>query len=270
MPYVTTADGLRAYYDHAGDPTDGRTPLVMVHGASQDSLSWQHNLDFFGQHYAVYALDLPGHGKSGMPAGGPHTDSPSNARHVLQVIDALGLDRPVLMGHSMGGGVVAAAAALAPQRVRGLVFVDGASVNVVKSSGYNPAILDMARINPGDWFEVSFRTLMGSGTDAARAEEIVMDARRCIPEVAFADIRAFGGFRMETLLDQLQCPCVIVEGAEDWSVPPESARNVHAALQARGIPTVYLEWPGVGHFPHSEQPATFNVETLAALQRLDL
>ncbi|WP_382159526.1 hypothetical protein [Hydrogenophaga sp. ANAO-22] len=43
-----------------------------------------------------------------------------------------------------------------------------------------------------------------------------------------------------------------------------------AALQARGIPTVYLEWPRVGHFPHSEQPATFNVETLAALQRLDL
>ena len=170
----------------------------------------------------------------------------------------------------MGGGIVAAAATLAPERVRGLVLVDGASVNVVKSSGYNPKILDMARINTGDWFEVTFRTLMGSATDADRAEDIVMDARRCNPNVAFADISAFGGFRMETLLADIHCPCVIVEGSEDWSVPPESARQVHAVLQQRSVPTVYVEWPGVGHFPHSEQPELFNADTLAAMKSLHL
>lgn len=270
MAYVVTADGLRAYFDHAGGEAERQTPLVMVHGASQDSLSWQHNIEFFAEHYSVYALDLPGHGKSSMPLAGAYTDSQASAAYVLQVMDALGLEKPVLMGHSMGGGIVAAAAVLAPERVRGLVFVDGASVNVVKSSGYNQTILEMARVNPGDWFEVTFRTLMGSGTDAARTDEIVMDARRCIPEVAFADICAFGAFRMEELLDRVRCPCVIVEGAEDWSVPPESARKVAALLRARGIPTEYLEWPDIGHFPHSEKPEVFNAETFAALKRLDL
>uniref|UniRef100_UPI003341BC8A alpha/beta fold hydrolase n=1 Tax=Castellaniella defragrans TaxID=75697 RepID=UPI003341BC8A len=270
MPYVTTADGIRAYFDFAGVPDRASPSLVMVHGASQDSLSWKHNLEFFSAHYNVYALDLPGHGKSSLPPRGAYTDSMENARYVVQVIEALALGPSVLMGHSMGGGIVAAAATLAPQLVRGLVFVDGASVNVVKSSGYNPAILDMARINPGDWFEVTFRTLMGSRAAPERAEDIVMDARRCSPYVAFADICAFGGFRMETLLEHIHCPCIIVEGDEDWSVPPESARQVFAVLQDRNIPAKYLEWPGVGHFPHSEQPEVFNADTLRAMKSLNL
>lgn len=266
MPYVTTADGIRAYYDLAGSGP----ALVMVHGASQDSLSWQYVLDHFAPFYTVYALDLPGHGKSGMPLGGPHTATQQNAQYLLQFLDAAGIQNPVLMGHSMGGGVVAQAAAMAPERIRGLVLVDGASVNVVKSSGYNPRILEMARINPGDWFEVTFRTLMGTLSDPARALEVVTDARRCIPAVAFADICAFGGFRMEQILDDIRCPVVIVEGSEDWSVPPESAREVERLLREGKVPVEYIEWPGIGHFPQSECPEQFTRDTLAAMRRLSL
>lgn len=266
MPYVTTADGIRAYYDLAGSGP----ALVMVHGASQDSLSWQYVIDLFAPHYTVHALDLPGHGKSGMPAGGPHSATLQNARYLLQFLEAAGIQDPVLMGHSMGGGVVAQAAVLAPERVRGLVLVDGASVNVVKSSGYNPRILEMARINPGDWFEVTFRTLMGSRSDPQRALEVVTDARRCIPAVAFADIRAFGGFRMEQILGEIRCPVIIVEGEEDWSVPPESARQVERALREGKVPVEYIEWPGIGHFPQSECPDLFTRDTLAVLRRLSL
>lgn len=266
MPYVTTADGIRAYYDLAGSGP----ALVMVHGASQDSLSWQYVIDLFAPHYTVHALDLPGHGKSGMPAGGPHSATLQNARYLLQFLEAAGIQDPVLMGHSMGGGVVAQAAVLAPERVRGLVLVDGASVNVVTSSGYNPRILEMARINPGDWFEVTFRTLMGSRSDPQRALEVVTDARRCIPAVAFADIRAFGGFRMEQILGEIRCPVIIVEGGEDWSVPPESARQVERALREGKVPVEYIEWPGIGHFPQSECPDLFTRDTLAALRRLSL
>ncbi|MFW7341003.1 alpha/beta hydrolase [Pollutimonas sp. H1-120] len=266
MPYITTSDNIRAYYDFEGSGP----ALIMLHGASQDSLSWQYNVEFFARHYSVYALDLPGHGKSGMPADGPNRRSDDNARYLISVMDALSLESAVLMGHSMGGGIVARAATMEKSRVQGLVLVDGASVNVVKSSGYNPKILEMARINPGDWFEVTFRTLMGSATLAERAEEIVTDARRCIPAVAFADISAFGSFRMEHILDDIQCPTVIVGGSEDWSVPPESARAVEKTLRQRNVPVEYLEWEGVGHFPQAECPSTFNVETLAAMKRLGL
>lgn len=266
MPYITIQDGLRAYYDFAGfGPA-----LFMVHGASQDTLSWQHNIEFFAQHYSVYALDLPGHGKSALPAGGPNCNSADNAQYLLDVMAALHIDSAVLMGHSMGGGIVTQAAVMAPERVRGLVLVDGASVNVVKSSGYNPNILQMAKINPGDWFEVTFRTLMGSTTPPERINEIITDARRCIPFVAYSDIVAFGGFRMEKILGDVHCPVLILEGSEDWSVPPESARAVQRILKDRGVPVDYIELDGLGHFPHAECPDVFNTQTLAAMKRLSL
>ncbi|OZI74870.1 alpha/beta hydrolase [Bordetella genomosp. 12] len=265
MPYVTTASGVRAYYDHAGEGP----VLVMVHGASQDSLSWKHVLARFSQHYSVYVLDLPGHGKSDLPAHGANKTTPDNARYVVQFLQALHLERVTLMGHSMGGGVVAQVAVFAPERVAGLVLVDGASVNVVKSSGYNPHILSMAQINPGDWFEVTFRTLMGSAVNDERIEDLIADARRCNPAVAFADICAFGGFRMETILAAIRCPVVIVEGAQDWSVPPESAREVLRQLRGQ-VAVEYIEWQNVGHFPQSECPELFYQDTRAAMARLSL
>jgi len=265
MPYVVTADGVRVYYEHAGSGS----ALVMVHGASQDTLSWKYVIDLFAQHYSVYALDLPGHGKSALPAGGPFTATPDNARTVLQCLEALQIQDAVLMGHSMGGGVVVQVAILAPTQVRGLVLVDGASINVAQSSGYNANILNMARINPGDWFEVSFRTLMGSAVPAERIEDLIADARRCDPAVAFADICAFGGFRMEHILQDIRCPVVIVEGVQDWSVPPESARAVVDQLRDR-VPVEYIEWQDVGHFPQSECPQTFYQDTRAAMARLSL
>lgn len=266
MPYVMTVDGVRAYYDQAGSGP----ALVMVHGASQDSLSWQYVIDLFAEHYTVYALDLPGHGKSSMPVGGPNDSTEKNAAYVVQFLEAMNIQEAVLMGHSMGGGVVTQAAVFMPELVRGLVLVDGASVNVVKSSGYNPRILEMASINPGDWFEVTFRTLMGTRVETKRALEVVTDARRCIPAVAFADICAFGGFRMERILDRVSCPVVIVNGADDWSVPPESAQHAVQILRTHNIDVEYREWPEIGHFPQSECPELFFQDTLAAMRNLSL
>lgn len=141
---------------------------------------------------------------------------------------------------------------------------------MVECTFYNPRILEMARINPGDWFEVTFRTLMGTLSDPTRALEVVTDARRCIPVVAFADICAFGGFRLEQILEDIRCPVVIVQGSEDWSVPPEFAREVERVLQKGKVPVEYIEWPSIGHFSQSECSEPFTRDTLAAMRRQSL
>ncbi|MCG5238326.1 alpha/beta fold hydrolase [Azospirillum doebereinerae] len=269
MAYVDV-NGIRSYYERAG--RIGSTPLVAIHGASQDTLSWRYAIDALAERYDVVAVDLPGHGKSGLAigagaSGGALASTPDNARHVLALCAALGLERPILMGHSMGGGVAVSAAAQAPDRVAGLVLVDGAPYNVAATSGYNPILLDMARINPTDWFEVSFRTLLGSATPAGRGDEIVAEARRCIPEVAFTDIRAFSSYRLEDDIGRVVCPVVLIEGEEDWSVPPEAARRAAAALS---VPHAFVLFEGVGHFPQSERPELFNPAVLDSLRRLGL
>lgn len=266
MPYAQV-NSLRSYYErHAAGA--GLRPLVMIHGASQDTLSWRYNIEFFAAHYDVVVVDLPGHGKSELVDAGAHPASRLNAAHVIALAKVLELESPILMGHSMGGGVASCAAAMAPGLVGGLVLVDGAAYQSGAGKDYHdPRLLDLVRINPTDWFTVTFTTLIGSGTPAERGREIVAESRRCIPEVALADIGAFAGYRLADDLPSIKCPVVFVEGDEDWSVPPGPARQAAGRL---GVPNEFLLFEGVGHFPQAEVPERFNREVLAAMRKLGL
>lgn len=266
MPYVSI-DGIQTYYERAGEP--GRRALIMVHGASQDTLSWRYAIPFFAQHYDVIAVDLPGHGKSSLHGSRGVLDSTAhNARHVIEIGKTLGLSHPIIMGHSMGGGVATSAASQAPDFVGGLVLVDGTAYNAAQTTGYHSSVVkDLARVNPNDWFSVNFGTLLGKRTNPARGAEIVAEARRCIPEVAFGDLENFAAYRLVDDLPNIVCPVVVVECDEDWSVPPEPARQAIALMKA---PTDFLLFEGVGHFPQTEQPEEFCSRTLEAMRRLGL
>src|SRR5690606_42051355 len=111
---------------------------------------------------------------------------------------------------------------------------------------------------------------MAARPGRARAEQGVTGAGGGIPADAFAYLGAFGGFRVEQLLDRIECPVLIVEGEEDWSVPTEAAREVERVLRERNVPVEYIEWAGIGHFPQSECPEPFTRDVLAALRRLSL
>ena len=116
---VTASDGVQIAFDvrGAGEPT-----IVLVHGWSNDHTIWDAQIAHFSQHHQVIALDLPGFGES----DGDRTDW-SMARFgddVFRVVDALGPQRVVLVGFSMGGPVVVEAARRMPDRVAGIVLVE--------------------------------------------------------------------------------------------------------------------------------------------------
>src|SRR5581483_11761266 len=101
MSEVTIADGVTLSYDERGDRE--AQPLVLVHGVSMSRRYFHRQLEPLSERYRVIALDLRGHGDSSdAPAG--HT-IPHYARDLAQFIDALGLERPVLLGWSMGAFV---------------------------------------------------------------------------------------------------------------------------------------------------------------------
>ncbi len=100
----------------------GTPALVFVHGWSCDRRYWREQLPFFASRYQCVTLDLAGHGES-------DTDRASFSiaafgEDLVAVVDALGLDDMVLIGHSMGGDVIVEAALRLPERIRGLVWVD--------------------------------------------------------------------------------------------------------------------------------------------------
>ncbi|MFJ9456987.1 alpha/beta fold hydrolase [Kitasatospora sp. NPDC101447] len=113
LPDVTLA------YRESG-PADG-PPLVLLHALGERASDWDVVLPALAPGHHVHALDLRGHGDSGRPGA---YGLPEMRDDVLAFLDALGLDRVDLVGHSMGGAVAYLLAQAAPQRVHRLVLED--------------------------------------------------------------------------------------------------------------------------------------------------
>ncbi len=93
--------------------------IVLLHGQPGSAADWQQVTDRLPRTLGAVALDRPGYGASRQPAGG----FVAGARAVMADLDARGIERAVLVGHSYGGGVALAAAGLAPSRVEALILL---------------------------------------------------------------------------------------------------------------------------------------------------
>ncbi len=124
--FVETPAG-RLRYARRGE---GEDTVLLIHGFGGDLDNWLFNIDALGAAATVYALDLPGHGQSEKALSDPSL--PGVATAVLGFMDALGIARAHLVGHSMGGALAQRVAVDAPSRV--------ASIALIASAGLGPEI----------------------------------------------------------------------------------------------------------------------------------
>lgn len=136
---IALADGSTLFAHTGGVPFDpGRPVVVLVHGAGADHTLWRGQTRYLAHHgYAPLAVDLPGHGRSG---GLPGSTIGHRADAVVALLDALGIERAALVGHSMGSLVVLDVAGRHPDRVTRLVLV---STN--PEMGVHPVLIESAR-----------------------------------------------------------------------------------------------------------------------------
>lgn len=128
---VTTADGLKLAYVQLSDG-DG-TPLLLIHGYTDNSRSWSLPAPYLGlEDRPAYAIDLRGHGASDAPACCYGLDSLAN--DIVGFMDARGIGKADIVGHSLGSMTAAYVAATAPERVNKLVLVSSA-VRMPKAAG---------------------------------------------------------------------------------------------------------------------------------------
>jgi pimeloyl-ACP methyl ester carboxylesterase len=114
-----SSDGVEIDYDVVGD---GAPTIVFVHGWSCNRAHWRDQVAAFSDRFRVIAIDLAGHGESKLGRG--EYSMESFARDVEVVLDAEGVERALLVGHSMGGMVIVHAARLLGERVVGIVGAD--------------------------------------------------------------------------------------------------------------------------------------------------
>ncbi|MBB6453707.1 pyruvate dehydrogenase E2 component (dihydrolipoamide acetyltransferase) [Salirhabdus euzebyi] len=259
MPYLIV-NNTRIYYEEFSN--EGPT-LLLIHGAAQDTLSWRFNTIFLVElGFHVIAIDLPGHGKSQLAPSGPIDNLEDYAFYTEKFMDTLNIKNYSVMGHSMAGGIGLYMALHKPESISMLVIVDGAAYT---SGTYGEDVFELVSINPTDWFEVNFRTICSPTTDIARVEEIAFDVRRCSPEVAFNDIRAYAALDLRDKMKEIKVPLIAIHGEDDWSIPSEIGKKT-VEMSSGNFHFELLK--NVGHFPHTESPELFNQAFKRVLEKI--
>jgi len=119
----TYANGIRIHYYHAGPgPASGKPAMVMVHGVTDIGLSWTTLTWKLQDKYDVYMLDTRGHGLSDPFT--PGDDGDTLIKDVVEFVRAMKLEKPILIGHSMGGATVIRVGAEHPDLAKAIVVMD--------------------------------------------------------------------------------------------------------------------------------------------------
>ena len=263
------ADGLRVAVSADGTPIayevrgSGEPTLVFVHGWSCDARYWREQLPEFAQSHRVVALDLAGHGHSGL--GRAEYTMASFGEDVRAVAEAVGAAKVILIGHSMGGSVIAEAARLLPGRVVGLIGVD--TLENVEYPLTAEAVAQMTAPLAAD-FPNGVRGFVGEmlrpETDPALREWILADMASAPPAVALSAMRAMMGQFVSgeaaKIFEEIRVPVVSVNG-DLWPIAYEANRRHMASYDA-------IVLTGADHFLMLARPAEFNPALAEAIARI--
>lgn len=256
--------------------TEGQgPPLVLLHGLGASLVAWCRNISPLSERYTVYAPDLPGHGESAKPDVTYNLEL--GIRFVLQFLEALSLERVVLVGNSMGGLLALATALRQPDRMQALVLVDAAGLGRELAWPLRLASLPgIGRVLDALDVRSRRRFMRRVFHRPERVEPTVYGELlrvRKLPGVRRALLSALRdgvtllGLRSSLVLldDSVRppVPTLVLWGQEDQIIPVEHARRV-----ARQVPEVWVRiLPDCGHWPQMEQDKAFNQTVLAFLER---
>jgi pimeloyl-ACP methyl ester carboxylesterase len=269
MPDVTLrggeVDGLSVHYVAAG-----RGPVVVfLHGLGGFAESWRDTMETLAPRATVFALDLPGYGRSAKPRTTYQLAYFANALHGF--LDALGIGQASLVGHSLGASVAVTYALTHPARTERLALVAG----LVPGFGFRMSVGHRLIALPvvGEALSLCgsaplYRAAIARCFHAPRPEDVEFlvghdYAMRTGPEARAAWLATARHIRTDFIerrgdyrraLATLDLPVLLVHGRQDPAVSPR-----HAAEAAAGLPRAALRWvDACGHFPHLEHPQAVN------------
>jgi pimeloyl-ACP methyl ester carboxylesterase len=245
-----SADGVPIKYEVRGK---GEPALIFVHGWCCDRSYWNAQLPYFAQKYRVVAIDLAGHGESGLAR--KEWTMGAFGEDVVVVLKKLSLDRVILVGHSMGGPVILEAARRLPAPMIGLVLVD--SLTDFEYRIPQPAIDErLARLRAdfaGVVKKSVVETMFTINTDAALVEKIAADMSSAPPAVGIGAMRMMIDWVNNDLINAVR------EAKAPMTCINSDTNPTKAEINRRYVPGFKAKiMSGVGHFNMIEAPDLFN------------
>lgn len=251
-----SSDHVPIAYEVLGN---GKTSLVFIHGWSCDRSYWKEQLPFFAKEYKVVAIDLGGHGASGL--GRKDWSINSFGNDVAAVVKGLGLQRIILIGHSMGGDVIADAARQLCGYVIGLVMVDTyKKLNAGRTPESVKAFVSKFKSNFADSVRPLIRSLFLPNSDSSLVDFVTMDMSSAPPDVALSALESSFHHSREITKDlaELNLPVVALN--------PDNDLTDIASMHQHKVEVVIM--PGVGHFLMMEDAKRFNELLKIVVQKL--
>ncbi len=266
---------LRLHYVDWGN--EGAPPLVLVHGGRDHARSWDWVARALRKRWHVIAPDLRGHGDSGWAVGGMYAIA-DFVLDLANLIDALKVDRLHMVGHSLGGAVSLMYTGVYPERVARLVAIEGL--------GPPPQMIAKLQVRaPWERMQDWVKQMRGLAARLPRRyESLEAAAARMREENAFLSeeqalhltvhgvnrnedgtyswkfdnyVRAFAPYRfdvddMRSLWARINCPTLLVRGADSWASDPTVDGRDQPFRDARCV-TI----PAAGHWVHHDQLGAF-------------
>jgi pimeloyl-ACP methyl ester carboxylesterase len=262
-------DGLvyRTSFEEAGEGI----PLVCLHTAGGDLRQYRHLLNDpeITSRFRVIAFDMPRHGRSLPPDGTYDDEYVMTRKYYLDFIDAfteaLALDRPALLGTSMGGYIMLSVAIERPERYRALVAVQP------RAYAGNWPKLDFLLDNPDiniHSFTTVIKALISPDSPLDRSREVEWVYAQAGPGVLAGDLAGAHDCDVRDTIahiDAQHAGLFVIGGDWDLSCLPAHTQELADAIP--GLPVVRM--PDAGHFPPAEHPDAFRKVLLPILDQIE-
>ena len=247
-----TPDGL-AYFARAGRRG---LPLVGIHGFGGDKETWLLLAALVARSRGVIGIDLPGHGQS-REVSEARASIRHHAEAVIRALDHVGVERAIVCGNSMGGGVALRLAASWPDRVAGIVLVASVGRDVhaggalAWADGDNPLIPRAEDVDRFMALALERPPLVGR---AVIRYVVTQRVRRAdaLHRLFRGFVLAAGDAGVPRDVAQIDCPALVIHGEQDRIIDKRTALDLSAALPRAEL----VVMRGVGHAPQLEAPRT--------------
>jgi len=255
-------------------------PMLLLHGYSNEAHIWDDFIPTVSPHYRVLALDLRGHGNSDWHPQAAYAYD-DHVADVEAIVESLGIDRLVVVGHSLGGRIAMLYGGRNPDKLAGLVIVDSAPeldhrgtlrISMEAAENRDPSFASVAEYEQllvhlypaataasirrmakhgvkqredGRWIlkmDIAFRQAVGGRADGSDAEEI-------------AELHAQAQRDMWDALERIPCPTLVVRGAASDVMGAEVADRMADEILAKGQLAVVGQ---AGHSVMTDNPEGFN------------
>jgi pimeloyl-ACP methyl ester carboxylesterase len=257
----------RIYVEEAGQGT----PLLCLHTAGADGRQYRALLnhpEIIARH-RVIVFDMPWHGKSSPPEGWHDEDYQLSSQQyttmILEIMTALKLDRPIVMGCSIGGRIALHLALEHPERFRAIIGLQaGAHVDPY----YDLNFLHRPDVHGGEVCAAIVSGLVGPNAPTKERWETLWHYMQGGPGVFKGDLHFYkvdGDIRDRVAtIDTSRCPLFLLSGEYDYSCTP--AETLAVAASVKGCEATIMK--GLGHFPMSEDPKAFIGHLLPVLDKI--